>query len=160
MPKENVELELQSIYRSLLGTSKPDTKLTDINSKFNLLKTCEEKIGHSVPSALLHSMQTLEDVTTFFKTPVDVRTPYEKLKDMELPDNLHVQFEYHRFQDCKLWMNYWKIHLNYLFLIVDTDQQFKVTAFPGSSTIVTGIKYKEKYRGHVAPNADEEYKPM
>lgn len=36
---------------------------------------------------------------------------------------------------------------NYAFL--ETDTKFGgVTAFPESSTIVTGLKYKNKYKGH------------
>jgi large subunit ribosomal protein L50 len=42
-------------------------------------------------------MQTLNDVKNFYQTPVDTITPLDKMRDMELPENLHVQFEYHRF---------------------------------------------------------------
>lgn len=101
IPKKNVQSELDSIYTSVLGTTDPNTQLTDIKNKFNLLKACEDKLEHTVPSSQLHSMLTLADVTRYFKTPVDVRTPYDKLKDMELPENLHVQFDYLRFPDCK-----------------------------------------------------------
>lgn len=35
------------------------------------------------------------------------------------------------------------------FVFPDTDTKFNgITAFPGSSTIVTGLKYKNKYPGH------------
>lgn len=35
------------------------------------------------------------------------------------------------------------------FLLTDTDTMFDgVTAFPRSSTIVSGLKYKGKYKGH------------
>lgn len=58
---------------------------------------CSEKIGHCIPSSLLHSITTLEDVVNFYKTPIDIRTPLDKMRTMELPENLHVQFDYVRF---------------------------------------------------------------
>lgn len=58
--------------------------------------------------------------------------PYDALKEMELPENLHIQYEYVRFN-------------------AETDTKFNgQTAFPKSSTLVTGLKYREKYAGNVA----------
>lgn len=37
------------------------------------------------------------DLKQFYLTRVDSMTPYEALKTLELPKNLHVQQEYHRF---------------------------------------------------------------
>lgn len=49
---------------------------------------------------------------------------------MELPPNLHITYDYTRFHP-------------------DTDTKFGgVTAFPKSSTIVTSLKLKKKYKGH------------
>jgi len=54
------------------------------------------------------------------------------MKAAELPKNLHIQYEYHRFNS-------------------ETDTKFGGhTAFPKSSTLVTGLKYKNKYQGNIA----------
>lgn len=43
------------------------------------------------------------------------------------------------------------VNVNSIFFIADTDAMFGgVTAFPESSTIVTGLKYKKKYQGFKA----------
>ena len=68
----------------------------------------------------------------FYKTAVDIRVPLDKLKDVELPKNLSVQYEYHRFHP-------------------ETDTLFGgLSAFPRQSTLVTGLKYKKKYAGYTA----------
>lgn len=54
------------------------------------------------------------------------------MKTMDLPENLHIQTEPVRFNP-------------------ETDTMFNgQTAFPCSSTIVTGLKAKKKYKGHEA----------
>lgn len=68
----------------------------------------------------------------FYQTPVDTTLPLDAIKTMDLPENLHIEYEYNRFNP-------------------ETDTRFKgKSAFPKSSTIVTGLKYKDKYAGHVA----------
>lgn len=37
------------------------------------------------------------DLVEFYKTPVDTNTPFQALKKMDLPKNLHVQKDYVRF---------------------------------------------------------------
>lgn len=78
-------------------------------------------------------------------------TPLDKLKNMELPKNLHVQYDYIRFNPGKAG-NAMRVVRGYLRLFVEfleTDTKFNgVTAFPKRSTIVTGIHYKDKYKGH------------
>lgn len=66
-----------------------------------------------------------EDVIEFYTTPVDSRTPYETL-DKTVP-NLHILTEYKRY-----------------------SPEDGVSAFPKSSTLVTGLKYRNKYKGHIA----------
>lgn len=71
----------------------------------------------------------------FYTTPIDTTVPYDTLKNMDdLPPNLHIQTDYHRFHP-------------------DTDTMFNgVSAFPKSSVLVTGLKYREKYKGFYAGN--------
>lgn len=72
----------------------------------------------------------LGDIFEFYHTPNSDVTPFDRYKEMELPPNLHIVFDYQRFHP-------------------DTDTMFNgVTAFPKSSTFVTGLRYKKKYKGH------------
>ncbi|XP_060523417.1 large ribosomal subunit protein mL50 [Cylas formicarius] len=129
IPPPDVEERLKEIFESVVGTSQGGYKVTNLNDKFKLFTKCIEKFDHHVPNSLLHQIETLAELRDYYKTPVDVTTPLDKLRNMDLPENLHVQFEYHRFRP-------------------DADK-FGETAFPGRSTIVTGLKYKNKYKGHV-----------
>jgi len=79
---------------------------------------------------MLHTIKTPLDVLNFYNTTVTTTTPYEELRTKQLPPNLHVQYDYVRFHP-------------------DTDTMFNgITAYPESSTIVTGLKAKEKYQGY------------
>lgn len=70
----------------------------------------------------------LDDVIEFYTAPIVKLTPYETLvKDNSVP-NLHIIPEYRRYNP-------------------DEDG---VSAFPKSSTLVTGLKYRKKYKGHIA----------
>ncbi|CAH2007426.1 unnamed protein product [Acanthoscelides obtectus] len=129
-PPRDVHQLLDAVFQTVLGHAKEDFKLSDISQRFKVFKACYDKTGHSIPNSLLYTIQTLKDVKTFYLTPVDTRTPLDKMRNMELPENLHVEFDYHRFHP-------------------DKDTRFGgQTAFNGSSTIVTGLKYKDKYPGH------------
>ena len=79
---------------------------------------------------VLHTFYfSLDDVRAFYLTTVDTRVPLDRFKSVELPPNLHIQYDYHRFHP-------------------ETDTKFGgVTAFPRRSTIVTGLTYKKKYTG-------------
>ncbi|KAG5900633.1 hypothetical protein JTB14_005910 [Gonioctena quinquepunctata] len=129
IPPENIDQQLKDIFQSVLGSTNDSTKLTDLNKKFALFYKCADTLGHSVPNSLLHHLETLRDVKIFYKSPIDTTTPLDKMKHMELPENVHVQFDYVRFNP-------------------KSDAFGGVTAFPESSTIVTGLKYKNKYPGH------------
>lgn len=41
------------------------------------------------------------DITKFYSTPVNVTTPLDSLKTADLPPNLNIQYEYHRFHPGK-----------------------------------------------------------
>lgn len=38
----------------------------------------------------------------FYETEVSVTTPLDALRSMELPPNLHIQYDYHRFHPGKI----------------------------------------------------------
>lgn len=62
---------------------------------------------------------------------MDTTLPLDAMKTMDLPANLHIQTEYVRFSG-------------------EPDSKFPQTAFPRSSTLVTGLKYRKKYQGYEA----------
>lgn len=130
-PPEDLTTKLDGLFKSVVGTTAVDHKLGNLQQNFQLLIACEKEFNHAVPNSQLHEMRTLGDVKRFYETTIDLRTPLDRLKSIELPENLHIQHEYHRFHP-------------------ETDTKFNgVTAFPGRSTYVTGLKYKEKYKGHM-----------
>nr|XP_022903460.1 39S ribosomal protein L50, mitochondrial [Onthophagus taurus] len=129
-PPNDLNQRLNTIITSVIGSVETTTKL-NTQQKFVILNNCCEEFQHSVPNSLLHKIETVGDVYQFYGTPISTTTPLDKLKTMELPPNLHIQYEYHRYHP-------------------DTDTKFGgQTAYPRSSTIVTGLKYKDKYPGHV-----------
>ncbi|XP_078038987.1 mitochondrial ribosomal protein L50 [Augochlora pura] len=116
-----------------------ETQLTDPLQRFHLFIACEKEFQHSVPNSMLFSIETIDDLKIFYQTPVGTTTPLDRMRNVDLPKNLHINYEYHRFHP-------------------DTDTLFGgKTAFPKSSTIVSGLKYKKKYAGHVQedPYLDE-----
>ncbi|KAH8362823.1 hypothetical protein KR084_001353, partial [Drosophila pseudotakahashii] len=107
-------------------------QLGDLSEKFEFLNACFQELQHGVPSSQVHELRTIGDVIAFYQTSVDTTVPLDALKRIELPENLHIQYEYVRFNP-------------------ETDTKFDgQTAFPKSSTLVTGLKYREKYQGHEA----------
>ncbi|XP_063699542.1 large ribosomal subunit protein mL50 [Culicoides brevitarsis] len=127
-PPSDASSKVQAIAQELNVTE----KLGSPKEKFEFLNKCFLAFNHIVPNSRLHEIQTVDDVVKFYETPVSKTVPLDALKTMDLPENLHVQYEYHRFHP-------------------DTDTMFNgQTAFPKSHTIVTGLKYKKKYRQYEA----------
>ncbi|XP_017043437.1 uncharacterized protein LOC108089591 [Drosophila ficusphila] len=107
-------------------------ELGNLSEKFEFLAACFNELQHGVPNSQVHELRTIGDVISFYETPVDTTVPLDALKRVELPENLHIQYEYLRFNP-------------------ETDTKFNgKTAFPKSSTLVTGLKYRNKYEGHEA----------
>lgn len=96
--------------------------------KFELLSKCTAAFdNHYVPNSQLHAIKDLKDVIEFYEMKVDTRTPYEALDTSAVP-NLHVLPHAKRY---------------------DPDEN-GVSAFPKSSTLVSGLKSRKKYKGHTA----------
>lgn len=77
----------------------------------------------------LHCIAFPDDVIEFYKTPISTILPLDELLTRELPPNLHIEQKYHRFHP-------------------DTDTMFGgKTAYPGHSSLVTGITTRKKYAG-------------
>ncbi|KRT79058.1 hypothetical protein AMK59_8730, partial [Oryctes borbonicus] len=111
-PPQDVSTRLESIIQNKLGAIEKTTKLSDLNVRFALFSACNDEFNHSIPNSLLHAIETVDDLCKFYATPVNTTMPLDKLRNMKLPKNLHIQYEYHRFHP-------------------DTDTKFDgITAFP------------------------------
>lgn len=107
------------------------SELKDLNIKFELLKSCGAAFQHQVPNSILHELRTVKDVVEFYSTPVDSTLPMDRIQNMpDMPQNLYIQQDYVRFQA--------------------DDPMFERTAFPKSSTLVSGIRTRRKYKGYEA----------
>ncbi|XP_052897606.1 39S ribosomal protein L50, mitochondrial [Anopheles moucheti] len=130
-PPENVSEQVLEIAKEnkLNDTKQP---FGGMEQKFAFLSACGKTFGHWVPNSMLHELETVGDAIVFYQTPIDTRLPLDAISSVELPENLYIQQDYIRFHP-------------------ETDTMFGgKSAFPKSSTIVTGLKYKQKYRGHEA----------
>ena len=97
-PPADVNEKLSLIYQNILGPRAANVNLNeDRQLKFNLLQKCFQEFKHSVPNSVLHTIETIQDVTYFYSTRVKTTTPYDDLKNADLPPNLHVQQDYVRF---------------------------------------------------------------
>lgn len=131
-PPQNVAGKVKEICESLKVPGKKDYALGSLEEKFTVLEACSNDFMHSVPNSQLYEIKTIDDIVRFYETPVDTTVPLDAMKQMELPENLHIQYEYHRFNP-------------------ETDTMFGgQSAFPKSSTLVTGLKYRGKYLGYNA----------
>ena len=152
-PPEDVDQKLNSIFENQLGST--SAKLSDGRTKFKVLNACFKEFNHGVPNSRLHEILTtgnvlknywtvpelqwqtlfiyfLDDIRGFYQQGVDTRVPLDKFKTIELPPNVSIQYDYHRFHP-------------------ETDTMFGgISAFPRRSTIVTGLTAKKKYAGHQA----------
>ncbi|XP_053685537.1 uncharacterized protein LOC128735079 [Sabethes cyaneus] len=130
-PPKDVRDKILELSKVLSKTNSNE-KFADVQQKFALLSACHKAFNHAVPNSQLHEITSIDDTIAFYQTPVDTTLPLDALKTVDLPQNLFIQHEYIRFHP-------------------ESDTMFGgKSAFPKSSTIVTGLKYKDKYRGHIA----------
>ncbi|XP_058792946.1 uncharacterized protein LOC131665213 isoform X2 [Phymastichus coffea] len=129
-PPKDASERLDKICESLGLSTNDDTVVDDLLMRFKLFGTCANEFQYCIPNSQLAHIETIGHLRQFYQTPVFTTTPYDALQNLDLPPNLHVQKDYHRFHP-------------------DTDKMFGgKTAFPQNATIVTGLKYKDKYKGH------------
>ena len=95
-----------------------------------LLTRLMVEFDHVIPNTTLTELRTLDDVISFFSTPVKDGSSLEDLAKLSLPPNLHIQTEALRFQS-------------------HSDTFFQgYTAFPDRPTVVSSLKYRRKYAGN------------
>lgn len=128
-PPPDAEEKVDDICKDILGSEFDLDASLSISDKFYLLDACFKVIGHSVPNSLLCKITTPREIIEFYKTPVSTTTPYDELRNRtDLPPNLFIQPDYIRYDP-------------------DSDPfPGKATAFPRSSTLVTGLKSKKRYK--------------
>jgi large subunit ribosomal protein L50 len=126
--------DIRPSFRDMTNEQIKAIKLEDNKLKYDILaKACDE-FQHAVPNSLLHVFPTIGAVSGYYATPVRTSTPFDDLvnNSADLPPNLFVQKDPIRFTD-------------------ETSHYFGGrTAFPKSSTIITGLRAKEKYEAYKA----------
>ncbi|XP_037797512.1 uncharacterized protein LOC119592672 [Penaeus monodon] len=131
-PPKDVETQVLHLCEKTLNSKDPKTTFGDAVTKYKLLSECSKKFKHRVPSSIMHKINNIEELMMFYKTPIDVTVPLDMMKNMDLPKNLHVIYNYNRFHP-------------------ETDTMFGgVSVFTKDSSIVSGLKTKKKYSGHTA----------
>jgi len=134
--------DLQHIFTktcsSVLGKDINMNDLQNINLdsaeiKFKVLNALSLEFDHNVHNSRLRDMCNLQDVFQFYSTPIDMKTPYDRLHEAsetgQLPPNLQIQKDAVRFTGK------------------GEHPMDQVTAYPRSSTIVTGLYARDKYKG-------------
>jgi len=135
------------LARPLTLTTLGEVGLGSAATKALVLAALHREFGHLVHSSRLHEMTDLERVLYYYTSEVCTMTPYEQLhRDQEanlLPPNLVVRLDPIRFTG-------------------EGDHHLdKVTAWPRSDTLVTGLKAREKYanrRSKATVWEEEDYK--
>lgn len=152
VPPADVVSQIDGIVKNVKDAK---TRGLSLAEKFAVLNVCFQQFGHGVPNSSLHEINcvgkwyyllkgliiyvliifinlTADDIIEYYQKGVNTTLPLDAMRTMELPANLHIQHEYVRFTD-------------------DSNAMFRgQTAFPRSSTIVTGLKYRKKYKGYTA----------
>ncbi|XP_042859985.1 uncharacterized protein LOC122245916 [Penaeus japonicus] len=134
-PPKDVENQVLQLCEKTLKSTDPKTTFGDAATKYKLLSECSKKLKHRIPNSIMHNINNVEELMLFYKTPIDATVPLDMMKNMDLPKNLHVIYNYTRFHP-------------------ETDTLFGgVSAFTKDSTVVSGLKTKKKYPGHTARTA-------
>ncbi|XP_050718286.1 39S ribosomal protein L50, mitochondrial-like [Eriocheir sinensis] len=131
-PPGDAGQKVLGICERVLGTQAPNATFPSAQDKWKVLTQCSQALGHTLPNSLLHRVTSVEELVTFYLTPVNTTVPLDMMKDMDLPKNLHVTYNYTRFHP-------------------ETDTKFGgVSVFTKDSTLVVGLKNKKRYPGYNA----------
>ncbi|CAH1405430.1 unnamed protein product [Nezara viridula] len=130
-PPADLRNRLEDIFRNVLGRQADKNEpILNPSLRYSLLVACSDEFKHGIPNSILHMIRTYDDLLEFYQTPVDTTLPLEKMKKIDLPPNLQIQYEPVRF-------------------LPDEDTMFNgQTAFPESNTLVTGVRTRKKFKGH------------
>ncbi|TPP67866.1 Mitochondrial ribosomal protein l50 [Fasciola gigantica] len=139
-PPPDVESRIKELAINLLkaNSENPSSYCFKSNEeRYKIFTACANEFNHSVLNSYLHELRDVESLIKYYLTPVaSPDALYHLLDEAEngnqLPPNLCIQTEPLRFDP--------------------NDQTFfKTTAFPGRSTIISGLSTAKKYKGFRAP---------
>ncbi|MPC38110.1 uncharacterized protein LOC123513394 [Portunus trituberculatus] len=131
-PPKDAAKQVLSICKQVLGSQAPHITFPSAQDKWKVLLKCSQTLGHTLPNSLMHRVTSVEELVTFYTTPVITTVPLDMMKEIDLPKNLHVTYNYTRFHP-------------------ETDTKFGgVSVFTNDSTIVMGLKNKKRYPGYEA----------
>ncbi|KOX71622.1 39S ribosomal protein L50, mitochondrial [Melipona quadrifasciata] len=152
-PPEDLYNRIDKICEQQQIPTAYQTKLDDPLQRFNLFLACEQEFQHPITNSVLYRIRTISDLKKYYRKHVSNVTPLDAMRSMELPKNLHINYDYVRFHPGKCDIKIFLKTISADTHIDDTDTMFNgKTAFPKSSTLVTGLRYKKKYQGHVQEN--------
>ncbi|KAG0718246.1 39S ribosomal protein L50, mitochondrial [Chionoecetes opilio] len=129
-PPADADQQVLNICEQVLGTHEAGATFPSAQDKWKVLVKCSQVLSHTLPNSLMHRISNVEELVTFYLTPVNTSVPLDMMKDMDLPKNLHVTYNYNRFHP-------------------ETDTKFGgVSVFTKDSTLVVGVKNKKRYPGY------------
>ncbi|XP_069136239.1 large ribosomal subunit protein mL50-like [Argopecten irradians] len=130
-PPEDVEDRIQRIADRIYGERQDwrETSLTNRAHKYQFLTETINEFDHNIPNMVLTTLTKVDDVVRHFNTEVLETSALEDISKLDLPENLHINLDYIRFNEKE-----------------DTLFGGK-TAYPENPTIIHSIKHRRKYRG-------------
>ncbi|KAA3679530.1 large subunit ribosomal protein L50 [Paragonimus westermani] len=136
-PPTNVSSRIQSFAVRLLNAnpSNPSAYRFQSNAeKFKLFTACAREFQHPVLNSYIHELTDVSALIQYYQTPVASPDALSRLCEQadQLPSNLSIATKPIRFNP-------------------NDTTFFKRTAYPGRSTIVSGLGTAKKYRGFRAP---------
>ncbi|XP_033747641.1 39S ribosomal protein L50, mitochondrial-like [Pecten maximus] len=129
-PPEDVEERIQRIADGIYGEQEnwKDTHLTNRAHKYKFLTETIKEFNHNIPNMVLTNLDKVNDVVLHFSTEVMETSALEDISKLDLPENLHINLDYIKFNEKE-----------------DTLFGGK-TAYPGRPTIIHSIKHKRQYK--------------
>jgi len=141
-PPRNFDSVFVSTVTGVIPDLAPGSDLSAVklegDTKVRVLNALSRALGgHDVPNSMVHTIDSLDKALTFYSTPVNPETSYERMAAAqargELPPNLHVQLNPLRF-DPEVAAAEGRTRL------LDT-----VTAWPRSSAILSTPEARKRY---------------
>ncbi|VDP84286.1 unnamed protein product [Echinostoma caproni] len=141
-PPHDVKSRINSLAVRLLGAESANPSAYRFKSNEELYKiftACSEEFQHSVSNSYLHELVDVESLIRYYLTPVTSPDALYRLMDKtenddQLPPNLCIQTEPLRFDP-------------------NDKSFFSTSAYPGRSTITSGLATARRYKGFRAPPA-------
>jgi len=142
-PPNNLDdIFVQTVARVVPDLVGPNADMSRVrlegDTKARVLNALSKAVGgHDVPNSIVHTIDSLDKALTFYSTPVDSQTSYERMASAqsrgELPPNLHIQLDPLRFNPEQALAEGRTSNLN------------TITAYPRDSTILSTPEARKRY---------------